>query len=91
MECYRVHIPDGAKVSGVTASGQPTFVLPGEYLVHLLRPKVGVHGQTLVRFVGADAAGHDVHVTAGSLLELTTLCVLPAELLEQDRNVALAA
>ncbi len=61
MRCYRVRIPDGAKVPGVTAGGRRTAVLPGEYLVHELPAKVpGV--TALFRFVGADVAGHDVHV-----------------------------
>ena len=61
MLCYRVRIPDGAKVAGATADGQITTVLPGEYLVHLLRPKIPTT-HPLVRFVGADATGRDVHV-----------------------------
>ena len=62
MHCYRVHIPSDAKVAGVTADGTPTTVLPGEYLVHQLPLKIpGL--QTFVRFVGADPAGRDAHVT----------------------------
>jgi hypothetical protein len=61
MECYRVQIPDGAKVTGVTAAGQVSVVLPGEYLVHRLPPKMP-STRTLLRFVGADAMGRDVHV-----------------------------
>jgi len=61
MVCYRVHIPRGAKVVGVTADGKPATVLPGEYLVHQLPLKIP-SSQTLVRLVGADTAGRDVHV-----------------------------
>ena len=91
MECYRVHIPDGVRVSGVTAAGSATAVLPGEYLVHRLRPKAAVSNQALLRFVGADAAGHDVHVPEESLRRLATSCELPGELLAQDPEVAMAA
>lgn len=66
MEAFRVRIPEGVKVRGVTADGDPTTVLPGEYLVHHLRPKVPRAG-TLLRLVGADALGRDVHVPPDSM------------------------
>ncbi len=62
MECYRVQIPDGIKVLGVTAAGRPSAVLPGEYLVHRLRAKGASNSEALLRFVGADSVGRDVHV-----------------------------
>jgi len=62
MECYRVQIPDGVKVPGVTAAGDPSAVLPGEYVVHHLWPKARGATRPLLRFVGADACGRDVHV-----------------------------
>ena len=62
MECYRVQIPDGIKVLGVTAGGRPSAVLPGEYLVHRLRARGTSNSEDLLRFVGADALGRDVHV-----------------------------
>jgi hypothetical protein len=61
MLSYRVEIPDGVKVSGVTADGCAAAVLPGEYLVHQL-PRKLPSAQELFRFVGADASGRDVHV-----------------------------
>jgi len=61
MVSYRVEIPDGVRVSGVTADGCPTAVLPGEYLVHQLPRKLSL-ADDLFRFVGADAIGRDVHV-----------------------------
>lgn len=61
MLCYRVEIPDGAKVVGTTAAGDRAAVLPGEYLVHALRPKLP-SAHAVFRFVGADALGRDVHV-----------------------------
>ncbi len=70
MECYRVHIPIGTKVAGATADGEATCVLPGEYLVHRLFPKFPTRLSAVLRFVGADAAGRDVHVALGSLRNL---------------------
>ena len=76
MECYRVQIPDGVKVPGVTASGQLSAVHPGEYFVHRWRPKAAANDQALLRFVGAGASGRDVHVPAASLRELAVSCEL---------------
>ena len=73
MECYRVQVPDGAKIDGLTATGRPAAVLPGEYLVHRLRPMTSSKAPPMLRFVGADALGRDVHVpldAVQSLLEL---------------------
>ena len=74
MECYRVHIPIGIRVTGATANGESTCVLPGEYLVHRLFPKLPTQLSPVLRFVGADPAGRDVHVALGAL------CNLPASL-----------
>lgn len=67
MDCYRVQIPDGVKVLGVTATGYPSALLPGEYLAHTLRPKDPSTTQPLLRFVGADVLGRDVHVPLASV------------------------
>ena len=71
MHCFKVRVPDGRSVHGVTASGQPVPVYPGEYLVHRLAPKVGREMPPILRFVGADAKGRDVHVplAAGAALQ----------------------
>lgn len=61
MVCYRVRVPGHVKVAGTTADGQATTVLPGDYLVNVLQPKIAT-AQPLVRFVGADPACRDVHV-----------------------------
>ena len=42
MECYRVKLPPGARLAGFTATGQRLPILPGEYHVHRLRPKVAL-------------------------------------------------
>ena len=67
MDCYRVQIPDGVKVLGVTATGYPSALLPGEYLAHRLRSKDPSTTQALLRFVGADVMGRDVHVPLASV------------------------
>ena len=73
MKCYRMQVPDGVRISGVTATGRPAAVLPGEYLVHRLRPMARSKASPMLRFVGADALGRDVHMpldAVQSLLEL---------------------
>jgi len=82
-ECYRVYIPHGVKVTGTTASGVATAVLPGEYMVHRLRSKCGLIDPDLIRFVGSDGAGRDVHVRVASLRRLAPACKLPQELLAE--------
>lgn len=82
-ECFRVHIPHGLKVTGTTANGLPAEVLPGEYLVHRLRSKIDLLDTDLLRFVGADGAGRDVHVRVASLRRLTDACKLPRELIAE--------
>ena len=80
MECYRVEIPEGVRVIGTTAAGLPSAVLPGEYLVHRLRPK-GIPSGTpaVLRFVGADAQGRDVHVPLEAVQGLLERCRMPDE------------
>ncbi len=70
MECYRIYIPAGVKVAGATAGGQATCVLPGEYLVHRLSPRLPKPSPPVLRFVGADPMGRDVHVPLESLQRL---------------------
>lgn len=81
MTCCRVQIPDGEKVAGVTATGRPSAVLPGEYLVHRLRPKVP-SSTTWLRFVGADATGRDVHVPLESVRAFLAADALASEAME---------
>lgn len=86
MECYRVHVPIGVKVPGATASGDPTCVLPGEYLVHRLLPKVPTRASPLLRFVGADPTGRDVHVSMETLRRLPSSFGVTAVLVEEPAN-----
>jgi len=82
MPCYRVQVPMGVRVAGAAADGEPTWVLPGEYLVHQLQSKVSTPRSGLLRFVGADPAGRDVHVALESLRTLPGslgVSVLPVE------------
>lgn len=67
MECYRVHIPIGTRVPGITASGHPACVLPGEYVAHRLPARLTRTPEVLLRLVGADPAGRDVHVSLPAL------------------------
>lgn len=73
-DCYRVKVPEGARLTGFTASGQRTSVVPGEHVVHRLHPKVPLEGvvETL-RFLGADEFGRDIHVPISSPSELNWL------------------
>ena len=68
MECFRVKVPDGARLTGYTASGRRAPIVPGEYLVHRLsrRGHAGGVAESL-RFVGADHRGRDVHVPLPSV------------------------
>ena len=62
-ECFRVNVPACAGLAGFTAAGQRVPVMPGEHVVHRVKPKVPIDGvaETL-RFLGADEHGRDVHV-----------------------------
>ncbi len=62
MECFKIRVPEESALVGATADGAPARILPGEYLVHLLKPKLPVRSPAVLRFVGADVAGRDVHV-----------------------------
>jgi hypothetical protein len=62
MDCFKVTVPDGKRLHGHTATGQLVPVHPGEYLVHRLRPKGAATAPPILRLVGADAMGRDVHV-----------------------------
>lgn len=63
MDCERVTVPEGAHVTGWTASGRRVRIAPGDYAVHRLRPKVPLPDvREALRFVGADPHGGDVHV-----------------------------
>ena len=73
-ECYRVTVPDGAQLTGFTATGQRVPVVPGEHVVHRLKPKVPLNGiAEALRFLGADEVGRDVHVAVSSSDELEPL------------------
>ena len=62
MECFKVCVPEESALVGATADGAPARVFPGKYLVHLLKSKVPTKSPPVMRFVGADVAGRDVHV-----------------------------
>ena len=91
MECYRVHIPIGTGVAGATADGSMTYVLPGEYLVHRLFPKVPTLLSPVLRFVGADPTGRDVHVALGTLRNLPASLGVSVAHAEQEDELQAAA
>lgn len=63
MECFRVTVPEGARLTGYTASGRCVPIVPGEYLVHKFAQRGHAMGAgESLRFVGADHRGRDVHV-----------------------------
>jgi len=62
-ECFGVKVPACSGIAGFTAGGQRVTVMPGEYVVHRVKPKVPVGGVAeALRFLGADPHGRDVHV-----------------------------
>lgn len=75
LECVRVHIPPGACVRGYTAEGEATRVAPGEHAVHVLNPKLPLARGPVLRFVGGDPRGRDVHVLPGERAVLDGLLV----------------
>ena len=63
VECFRVKVSECAGLAGLTAAGRRVQVMPGEHVVHRVRPKVPIAGVVeALRFLGADEHGRDVHV-----------------------------
>jgi hypothetical protein len=65
MASYQVKIPPGLRLAGHTAAGQPAIIPPGEHHVHRLRLSARPSRwgtKDVLRFVGADFRGRDVHV-----------------------------
>ncbi len=62
IECYRVRVPEGRRLTGLTAAGQRVPILPGEYHVHRLPSKAPLAGGAALRFVGAHGPDNDVHI-----------------------------
>ncbi|MDR7268146.1 hypothetical protein J2X20_000775 [Pelomonas saccharophila] len=62
LECYRVKVPEGRRLTGFTVAGQRVPLLPGEYHVHRLPPKAALTGAAALRFVGAHGLDNDVHI-----------------------------
>ncbi len=88
MECFRLEILPGQQVVGRTADGQWTAIQPGEYVVHRLKPKVASYSDIL-RFVGADDRGRDVHLPIDALpMALRAACPTYAAAPDLDRQPA---
>jgi len=67
VECYRIVVPEDARLAGYTVAGQRVPIAPGEYVVHKMRPKVPLRGvRGTLRFLGAHVRGEDLHVPVGS-------------------------
>lgn len=62
MECFKICVPEQSALVGATADGAPARIFPGEYLVHRLKSKLPARLPPVLRFVGADVAGRDVHI-----------------------------
>ena len=64
--CFKIRVQEDSSLVGFTARCEPAQVYPGEYLVHLLKSKGTSIAPAILRFVGADPAGRDVHVALPS-------------------------
>lgn len=81
VDCYRVKVPEGSKLTGFTATGQRVPIVPGEHIVHRLKPKVRLNGiAEALRFLGADEVGRDVHIPVSCSDELERLLRAAEEL-----------
>jgi hypothetical protein len=79
MKSYRVKVPREVRLAGHTASGQRPTVLPGEHQVHRLSRAATRKDWEMLRFVGADALGRDVHVPISRGRDIRE--VLPVEVI----------
>ena len=71
MECYRVKVPEGRRLTGSTIGGQRVPIPPGEYHVHRLMPKLTIRPRAAaLRFVGACGDGKDVHITVPADMDI---------------------
>lgn len=77
MDLYRVKVPQGTRLTGFTVAGQQVPILPGEYHVHRLMPKLpGRAAGAALRFVGAHGGASDVHVAVPAGMDVPdALCV----------------
>ena len=79
LECYRVLVPEDTRLAGYTAAGRRVRILPGEYVVHKMRPKVPLGGACeALRFVGADERGRDLHIPIWCEGEVADVLRLPS-------------
>lgn len=73
-ECFRVKVSASSRIAGFTAGGQRVAVMPGEYVVHRVKPKVPICGVAeALRFLGADPHGRDVHVPVERGVDVLTV------------------
>ena len=89
MAYYRVKIPPGVRLAGHTAAGQRAVIPPGEHTVHRLRlsARPSRRGRTeLLRFVGADYRGRDVHVPIPPGADIRDVLSVDATPLQEERG-----
>ncbi len=90
MASYRVKIPPDVRLAGHTAAGQRAVIPPGEHTVHRLRlspvrPPRWAQKEVL-RFVGADFLGRDVHVPIPPGADIRDVLALDATPLHEERE-----
>ena len=89
MASYRVRIPPGSQLAGHTASGQRAVIPPGEHTVHRLRLSARPSRwgrRELLRFVGADFRGRDVHVPIPAGADIRDVLAVEATPLPPERD-----
>jgi hypothetical protein len=89
MAYYKVKIPPGVRLAGHTAAGQRAVIPPGEHTVHRLclsvRPsRWGT--KDVLRFVGADFRGRDVHVPIPPGADIRDVLAVDATPLQEGRG-----
>jgi hypothetical protein len=90
MATYLVKIPPGARLAGRTATGQRAVIAPGEHHVHRLRLRAKPPrwaAREVLRFVGADFRGRDVHVPippGADIRDVLALDLVPVKSAQRD-------
>jgi hypothetical protein len=89
MAYYKVKIPPGVRLAGHTAAGQRAVIPPGEHTVHRLRLSARPSRwgtKDVLRFVGADFRGRDVHVPIPPGADIRDVLAVDATPLQEERG-----
>lgn len=89
MAYYKVKIPPGVRLAGHTAAGQRAVIPPGEHTVHRLRLSarpLRSGTKDVLRFVGADFRGRDVHMPIPPGADIRDVLALDATPLQEERG-----